>query len=148
MKPGFATNVTAAFFAILFVAPVAWMALDRDPPYIRESGAIEPSEPIQGGDVSVNWKVKVKKSCPPSTENNLTRMIVDAKGKRHFYDPIPSVYGQRTPSRIKRTLPLPDDIAVGPAKYSSEACFACNPFQYIWPVCIGKPDLTFEIYPR
>lgn len=145
-----AAHVTAAFFSILVVVPVAWMLMDRSPPYIREGGEILPPDQIQGGFVTPIWRIKVRKACSPSTPNNVTRRITDAKGKRHFYEPVAGRFGVGVNEQIPLglPLPLPNDIAVGRATYWSEACFACNPFQYIWPVCINTPELGFEIRPK
>lgn len=156
--PGMGTQIAAAFFAIGVFAPLVWMAMDRDPPYVRESGTVDPVNEsgerilggniVQGGDIIVDWKIRVRKACPPSTKYNVFRMIVDAKGKQHRYDPISSLYGQHTPSEIKRSLPLPDEIAVGPAQYRVSACFACNPTHYLAPVCVDEPRLEFKVNPR
>lgn len=141
-------SMTAAFIAVALFAPVFWMLLDRDPPYVRTSGEMIPANPEPGAFVSVKWTIQVERVCSPSVPRNVTRTVVDAKGVIHDYEPVDGIYGtknQETAGGITREFQLPLSIAQGHARYHSSACFACNPIQHFWPVCIDTPDIPFDI---
>lgn len=140
-------HIVAAFVSVGVVAPIAWMIMDRTPPYTRLSGEVIPATPRPSDDVSINWETKVHRNCPPSTDYNVTRTIIDSIGKRHEYEPIEGVYGTetQTSSTLVRVFKLPDNVSIGPARYRSSACFACNPMHYFWPVCVSEPEIKFEV---
>jgi len=132
-----------------FVAPAMWMMLDRTPPYIRVSGSITPTEASPGETVSAHWTIRPIRICVPhGYKNTVTRSIVDSKGIVHHYDPTPITESvqQNSPS-IETTFQLPASLPPGPARYHSEACYACNPIQEFMPVCVTEPDITFTIMP-
>lgn len=140
-------NAVAAFIAIAIFAPILWMALDRAPPFVVTNGRIDPPNPAMNGLITVTWDVKSTRSCQPSSNATVTRTIVDSKGVRHSYAPVHAVYGtpeQHEADEIKRRIPLPENIT-GHARYSSVACYACNPLQELWPICIQMPEVDFEI---
>ncbi len=150
MKP-FAQRqaIIAVFVSVGFIAPVLWWAMDRAPPYDRISGEVLPLEPMPGDQIQVHWTIKTHKMCGPSAANNVTRQIVDSQKIVWSFDTSPSTFGRLlpvdNPDRIVRIIMLPQSVAPGPATYRSRACFACNPLQYIWPVCVDKPEIPFTI---
>lgn len=133
-------HIAAAFFAIAIVGPAVWMLIDRDPPYVREWGEITPKHPAPGDYIAVQWRLRAIRNCPPNTPGNISRVIIDATGKRHTFEPTPAAVPALT-----RSLQLPADITPGPAVYRSHACFTCNPLHHFWPVCVTQPDLSFEV---
>lgn len=144
-------NFAPAFFAVAIFAPTLWMAMDRDLPYERVSGTIVPAAPVPGDFISVQWDIRVRRLCPPSEPRNVTRQIVTSTGHIIDYAPVEGTFGtgngvEKMPTtELVRTFQLPRDLQPGPATYYSKACFACNPLQRFWPVCVDKPKLTFEI---
>lgn len=154
------THAAAAFFAIAFAAPAAWMLLDRDPPHIRESGQILADAPADcgldddapkggiypGSCVAVEWKIKTLRTCQRSSTNSTMRRITDAQNVRWPIGPVETVLGGTHPRRdLVRNFILPSGVAVGPASYHAISCFTCNPLHYLWPVCVDKPDIPFEV---
>lgn len=146
------TRIIAALTAGILFFPL-WMVLDREPPFIVWNGRIDPPNPEMNGSIVVTWDIKSVRSCQPSSSATVTRVIVDSKGVAHTYAPVHAIYGtpeQREPDEIKRRIPLPENIT-GHAKYSSVACYACNPIQEYapaWmnlPICIQMPEIDFEI---
>lgn len=132
----------------LFGVPL-WMLLDRDPPFVVTNGRIDPQNPIVNSSIEITWDIKPQRSCQPSSAAKVTRTIIDSKGIRHTYAAVPAVYGtpqQSESGEIMRSVPLPENIT-GPAKYTSVACYACNPLQQLWPICIQLPEIPFEIAP-
>ena len=143
-------HIVAAFIGVVFVAPLIWMLADRQEPYVRIAGTISPQNPAPGDFVEVRWALKVNRWCPTNTRRNVTRTVIDAGGKIHDYDSVEGVFGadrdrQSTPQTLTRGFQLPKDIAPGPARYQSTACFACNPTQHLWPVCIRQPAIYFQV---
>lgn len=142
------TRIIAALTAGIMIVPF-WLLLDRSPPFIVTNGRVNPSNPVVNGSIEVTWDIKPTRSCQPSSGAKVTRTIVDSKGVRHVYAPVHAVYGtpeQHEAGEVRRTIPLPENIT-GPAKYSSVACYACNPLQEFWPICIQMPEVAFEIDP-
>lgn len=141
------TSMVAAFVSVALFGPALWMVLDRDPPFVVTNGRVDPITPVVNSSISVTWDVHPVRSCQPSSSATVTRAIVDSKGVKHVYAPVPAVYGtpaQREVGEIHRMIPLPNNI-IGPARYSSVACYACNPIQKYWPICIELPEIPFEI---
>lgn len=160
-------NAPSAFIAIVVAAVPVWWWNDREPPYIREAGEIVPAPPemcgfqadgkpadlklVPGACVSVKWMITPKRNCKPSGAFNVTRAITDQQG-RHPLAPINSVYSadHAIEGNITRYFSLPLNSPVGPAKYESSACFACNPGQehlpsVFWPICVKTPDVDFTV---
>lgn len=154
-------HIVAAIIAIGVVAPTMWMLLDRDPPHKRDNGQILADDPMDcglppdaprgaiypGSCIAVDWKVKTIRTCRPSTENSVTRTIKDSQGKIHTLAPVVAFLGKADPTRreLVRNFVLPSGIPPGPATYSASACFTCNPLHVFFPVCVEKPDISFEI---
>ncbi len=146
-KMKLSANVVAAFIAVAVVAPILWMALDRDPPYINSNGRVVPAKPPKNSNVTIEWDIKAVRSCQPTEYSSVTRTIVDARGVRHVYAPISATYGtieQFRPDEIKRTFRLPLNVT-GEVSYSANVCYACNPIQVLWPVCFTTPTIRFSI---
>jgi hypothetical protein len=115
--------------------------------------------------------VKINKKCFASENRNVTRTLIDSHGVIHDYYPIEGigditqgdggVFKDRFTLQsadeksvdevpdiglLSRSFQLPISMPLGQARYRSVACFACNPTQYIWPVCISQPELIFTVY--
>ena len=136
-----AQHAAAAIIAMVFVIPL-WMILDRAPPYRIEAGQILPATPLKNSEITIQWDVTPLRSCAPQEGSTVTRTIVDSKGVRHVYAPVPATYGtndQFKADEIQRAVPLPENIT-GPASYSSLACYPCNPVQKWLRMPILHPD--------
>lgn len=149
-----------AFFAFAVFGPLWYSFLDSEPPYEIVFGSVQPPLPNPGERVAIIWSVKINRTCRPVTRPGInTRRIVDSKNVIWDFAEPPETVGtpgpdisnpERTTLRhgiIERHLDLPAGLSRGPARYSSTACFICDPFtlQRFWPVCIKKPDLRFRI---
>lgn len=146
----FEKNIAAAFISIGIVAPLLWMAMDREVPYVRTNGQIVPNNPKQGDAVEVVWRVTPKKTCPVASRESVKRWIVNDRTGRvvsfeDFAGHIGSDKSELNRTEIRRNFVIPEGIDIGPSTYHSEACFACNPTHKIKPVCVTTPDIQFEI---
>lgn len=139
-------------FAFLVVGPVWYALIDRELPYVRLSGVILPVDPEPGARIDVIWYIKPIRTCAPSTKNNVTRQITDSTGVVWGDFASPSHFGswvkaEDAPDKLVNTIELPHGIARGPARYSSRACYTCDPFtlQRFLPVCVTAPDIRFNV---
>jgi len=144
------THVIAFVVAFGLFGPVLFLLFDREPPYDRIVGSISPENPEPGSAIETSWRIRTNRTCEPAKDRNVTRQIIDSHNVVYTFDEVPSVYGrnvtaQDSPSSIVRVFALPMNIAPGPARYRSRACFACNPLQHLWPICIDRPDIEFNI---
>lgn len=140
-------TIVAGFVSVFLFSPIFWMLFDRVPPYMRTSGSIEPPDPLPGSQITVTWTIAEVRYCPREHTRMTTRMIIDAKGIEHRYAPTVADYKEQNPTEIMRNVQLPPNITPGQATYHSQTCYACNPFQEMWPVCVSTPDIKFTIAP-
>jgi hypothetical protein len=139
------TRVVAALTAAILLFPL-WMLLDREPPFEVVDGKIEPENPKPGSLISITWDVKPQRACPLSDRQVVRRTIIDKDGGHHDYEPVPA-HHQGHQEDIVRHFRLLSSLPPGAAKYRAVACYACNPLQQFWPVCINFPDIPFEVAP-
>lgn len=162
------SNWRQAVLALIVCVPLVgypvWALLDREPPYIRHSGDIVPALPQQcglsegaaaavvpGSCVTVTWNIKVLRSCPPDTPNNVTRVIQDSEKVTWPIGPVAGLFGttQKPPGDLTRYFLIPSGARPGRAVYKSSASFACNFLQSMfWPIRVSVPDIEFEIVAR
>jgi hypothetical protein len=161
------SNWRQAMLALIVCVPLVgypvWALLDREPPYVRETGKIVPAPPqecglpddgviervvMPGSCVTVQWKIRVLRNCPPNTPNNITRIIQDSENVRWPIGPVEGVFGttKTPPGGLTRYFLIPSAARPGRALYKSTATFACNPLQRLfWPISVSIPDIEFEI---
>ncbi len=147
-KATFQRNLIPGFVCVAIFAPVLWMAIDRQVPYVRTNGVITPANPAPGDFVEVKWTVVQTRICRPEPARNISRHVITSSGLIIDYEPVSGVMGTvEAPKEetLVRAFQLPISTDPGPAKYRSEACFACNPLQILWPVCVEGPDVQFNV---
>lgn len=164
-------NIATAIITGIIVGPFTWMLLDRDPPYIRESGRILPvhhsmcgaetGPPLDGmihpgSCLEVIWTIVPLRICKPSGPFNVQRTVVDQQGK-HALPVTHSIYSPRAKTipppgedDIIRYFALPPHGPIGPATYRSSASFVCNWLQeYLpwigWPIVVDMPSIEFVV---
>jgi hypothetical protein len=156
------SRMAGLFFAVAIFAPIFWWAIDREPPFIRDNGIITPADPkecglgkdapqgalVPGSCAHVDWSITSIRTCLPSGRYSVTRWIHGVTHDGRW--PLPSVGSVLTaknlPSEFSRSFVIPLDMPAGTANYGSSACFACNPLQHlIFPICVDKPEISFEV---
>lgn len=144
-------TVTGFVIGVLFVGPLTFMLADREPPFYRDAldSKIVPDRVHVDQEFEVHWSLVLVngRRCVPV--GLVQRMIIDSTGKINSFEPVPSIAdaaNQR--GTLVRQLRMPMGVSPGPARYHAESCFACNIVQYIWPVCIRHPDISFTILRR
>jgi hypothetical protein len=140
-----ACNIAAA--GIIFaISTVFWMAIDRDPPFVRISGKIIPENPRAGQWVESYWQVKGSRWCPGS----LRRQVIDSHDVVWSLDPGPIAFGIEIPvgsPDFRRRFQLPPKAEPGRAVYRVTTAYVCNPLHRWWPVVTTGPDVPFDIAP-
>lgn len=131
--------------AALGVAYLGIAISDRMPPTIFESArALEASVP-QGGSIDIEYQIYRWRMCTTYAD----RDIVDAQGKRHaineFTRGLSQYVGRET---YTRSITIPDNAAVGPARYEVRIRYYCNPIHRLgFPILVQTPDVLFTITP-
>lgn len=160
-------NAVVGFITIFIVVPLVWMLMDRDPPFTRTGQVVAadprncdlPSKNISrtlpdtairaGSCVEVMWSIEVKRNCPQAGKDNVARRLRDATGVIKPIGSLRGIYGSLgdvPPTGIRQFFPLPTPMPIGRTFYTSKACYACNPLQYLfWPVCVDGPDIGFDV---
>jgi len=144
-------HLVGAMISLLIVAPLLWMALDREPTFTLLEGSIIPNPIRRGETATIVWRVKYSGSV---CEGKMQREIIDARrqlwpyvirerGAKYHPDPDYPGYGwiETVP------LTLPDGIAPGPASYRATVFWYCNWLQrqLEWPIVVDRPVITFEV---
>ncbi len=140
-------NIIAACVSLFIFAPIVWFAvIDREPPFIRLGGYIEQQQPKPEDFITVHWQVRqLRNDCRPVGPRALTRTIIDGGGQVIDFDAVDLAYDGSSP--IVRSVQIPRGATPGASRYRSNACFVCgnNPFHYVWPICVGTPEILFDI---
>lgn len=143
-RRAWACNLTALVIFVI-VGGLFWMAIDRDPPFIRTYGEVIPENPRPGQWVAVKWHVKGSRWCP----GTLQRQIIDSHDVVWTLDKEPIAFGTRIPVSpdFVRRFQIPPVAWPGRAVYRVTTAYQCNPLHRWWPVVTTGPDVVFEIAP-
>lgn len=140
----------SALIAAPFAVLLAWMVtavIDRHPPVTYESASAMASAVAQGGVIEVEFVVFRHRICKATVR----RWVTDSTGTRHS---IPSfTVGPRTQlaglDRYRRTITIPEAVAVGPASYQVDLSYECNLIHRLgWPIEVQSPVIHFDVTPR
>lgn len=148
------TSTTAGFIlACATVGPVTYMAVDREPPFVRVWGEIIPGEVESEQEFEVHWVLRVNehRNCKPFGRFSVERAIIDSAGAITPFRPVSSIADPlNTMTEIRRKVRLPMGLTKGPARYHVSAKFTCNILQEImrWPVAVEHPDIPFVVKPK
>ena len=141
-----AVVILSAVLSTFVFAPLAYMLADNQPPFEYDASRsyVVPSKTPAGRQMTVHWKFsKVNRLCP----GYVTKIVVDqTTGVRTLYDPTPAARVIDEDSMtLDKTFYLPPTITEGKKWYYSEAEYACNPLQHVYPLRVRTPRLSFEV---
>lgn len=139
-------SVLTAASAIFVAADLGWMASDRSPPFTILSEKLDSVTVRPGGELDRTITYIQRKRCFVHSD----RMIVDAASVRHMLDPVEFQAGigaVGVPQTYVLKIPIPSDIAIGPARFESTTVYKCNPLHAIWPIYSPYRPLFFEVIP-
>ncbi len=138
--------ILSAVVSVFVITPLAYMFADNQPPYEygMDGSYVVPQHTQSGHQLRVHWKLKkVNRICIGS----ITRVIVDdVTGFKISYDPTPATKNiDMEDGTLDRTFYLPPLISPGRKWYYSDAEFACNLLQRLYPLRVRTPRLGFEV---
>lgn len=146
-------HVTGAIFSLCVFAPLFWMMIDREPPFIRLHGVIIPDTVERGGNVAVRYVTtrRIRRDCPGVVQQEIvdsqntiySKLARDAQPAR--WEPDPSNPDQEIFTGNPVSVPL--QAAPGLALFRSVTFRYCNWLQRAlhWPIVQSGPDLYFTI---
>lgn len=139
-------HLFAAIISVGVFGPLLYMAVDRDPPWVRLSGTIEPAR--AGGDIVVTWKTTpLLRTCPGTLQIELI------SGKLIW----PVLLRPVSPTlRVGQTEYTPEpwpvfrDVPPGHTIYRVTSFWYCNKLQrfFDWPIVQVGPDISFVVLPE
>jgi hypothetical protein len=128
-------NIVAGAISLFVVAPITWLALDREPAYVVNSLKVLPPILPGGREAKLEWDFTVKRS---GCEGQFYRVISDSVGVLRIYDRFEDTFVHLPvgPHQSLNTHPffLPADMAPGPGKLTVYISSECTFFQHLWPV--------------
>lgn len=125
----------------LLLGFLSFMVFDSAPPYEWDGGEVHPDPAPDGAQISVCWKLRINRICP----GTIQRQIIDSRAEVHNYDPVLAAAKEDVSAHFCVTFALPLGLPRGPAKYRVHAAYACNPLQYVWPIRVTTPEITFTL---
>jgi len=140
-------NIIALIISVVFLGPLAYWAVDREPPYTFLHVEIEPNNVVQGEDIQITfWAVQNRESCGPGLVYREYKEL--ETGKIHTYDPV--LRGKEpelVDGKFTRIGKISESIAPGPTLYRGYSCYNCNPLHtwLRWPVCVVAPEKQFTV---
>jgi hypothetical protein len=144
-----------AWLGWLLCLPILWKvagwAADNTPPFEIHSYEVASSGP-PGGEVRFHGLVRrdLERGCSVS----FTRHIVDARGFRHDFDSDPRNLSAQSLRKmaaemkddLRLAVNIPKAAAVGPAAYTTDLAYVCNPWQRAFPIHLVM-TLNFDVLP-
>jgi hypothetical protein len=143
-------TVAGSLIGAFVIVPVTYMAADREPPFYRtEESHIVPNAVRLEEPFEAKWVLHVNKSRRCVPVGLVHRTIIDSAGGVKELEPVPAIADlNNKSSQLTRQMIMPMGVTAGPARYHAEACFACNPIQRLYPICITEPDISFTVLPH
>lgn len=144
-----------AWLGWLLCLPILWKAAvwatDNTPPFQLLAQAVVVSGP-PGGEVA--FEAHVRRDLERECSVSYSRHIIDARGFRHDFESEPgylSANGLRQMDndmggQLRLVVNIPKAAAVGPAVYSAELRYVCNPLHSMFPIR-AQLALPFDVLP-
>lgn len=146
------SEIVIAMFAMFVIGPIAWMAFDRNPPWWRLHGTVEPYRVHRGERITATYTASpLTRYCPGKVQ----REVIDVQ--RNLWPKLSAStvasweqdHDAVTGTVITPGVIIPPSAAYGSAVYRVTTFWYCNPLQrwLDWPIVQVGPDLPFEIIP-
>lgn len=136
-------HLLSAFFAVCVCGPFLYWALDREPPWVRLSGTIEPAE--AGGYFRVHWQTTpLKRACGGTLQIEImSGRLIWPVLLRPVSEQLKIGQTEYTPE----PWPVFSDIPPGEATYRVTSFWYCNWMQsfFDWPIVQVGPDIKFIV---
>lgn len=141
-------HVVAALVAATVFSPIFWLILDREPPWRRLRGWIEPTP--AGGYIQPHWQTTpLKRICRGSVQ---IEIISSQLGSADLIWPVfqRSVGADKLGATeyIAAPWPLSETVPPGPTRYRVTTFWVCNWTQELWPIVQVGPEIQFITLPK
>lgn len=121
------------------------MLLDRDPPVKYDGARALASSVPQGGTLEVEFEVFRSRICASNTKRWLVDSMLEQHSIPQFTVGLRLLAGRET---YRRTITIPQNAAVGPARYYVTLDYFCNVFHQMgFPIRVTSPSINFDITP-
>jgi len=139
-------HFSAASVAAFIIAPLTFMALDREEPVVIKSQRLE-GDMVPGGKVLLIWEAQSTRQC-----DGIARpRIISSTDIVYDYDERPTVIRGSGPEagRYALEFELPNSITPGPARREVTVSYTCNVLQRAlnWPIKASREPLHFTVLP-
>lgn len=120
---------------------LGYLLTDNELPYEWTSGTVHPNPAVDGAQVTVCWKLKIRRFCP----GTIQRQIIDARDEVHNYDPVPAADKIDVADPFCVTFKLPLGLPAGETRYRVHAAYNCNAIQHFYPIRGTTPEIPFTL---
>lgn len=120
-------------------------SVDREPPTVTLRAEPMTQTVVPGGDLKIKFSVRRTKSCV----THIDRLLLDSQKARFLlpdldYAKAPGPMGD---DEYVSVVPIPEQMAGGPARYRTIASYQCNIIHRLWPVTLDPIDVPFTVTP-
>lgn len=126
-------------YAVL-IAPALAIYWYNEPPAVTYSQRKVLTPQVAPGD---NLLIAVSAEMGKFCSSTVTRSIIDSAGVVTTFEPA----ARPAMSSYTINLPVPLGAFPGPARYSADVAWECNPLQKWFPYMVHQADIAFEIVP-
>ena len=139
-------HLTGAFIALFIVGPILYLALDREPPWVRLRGEVI-EEVHAGGTLQIKWyTTPLQRVCPGTLQ-------VEIISGRLIWPVLQRPVGANKLGTTEYTpapWPVFSDIPPGPAIYRVSSFWYCNWLQELtgWSIVQVGPEIPFIVLPE
>ncbi len=130
---------------LLMLSPVAWALVDREPPWTRIEGSIDPTN--AGSEFVVHWRTTpLERECSGTIQIEISSKQAVWPVLKRTVNPFLKL-GQV--DYMTPPWPLAVTVPPGIAIYRATSFWYCNWVQRLlnWPVVQVGPDIQFEVLP-
>jgi hypothetical protein len=139
-------HFSAASVAAFIIAPLTFMALDREEPVVITGQRLE-GDMVPGGKLLLVWEAQSKRQC----EGTVRPRIISSTDIVYDYDERPTVIRGPRPEagRYALEFELPNSISPGPARREVTVSYTCNVLQRAlnWPIRANREPIHFVVRP-
>jgi hypothetical protein len=138
------SSVVVAVSLVVMAGDLGYMVSERTPPFDVKAESLASVRVKPGGVLERRVTYVQRKQCFVHSD----RVIVDSRDRRYIL-PYMEWQAGMGPVGVEQTyvtdIPIPFDIAPGPARYESTTIYKCNPLHSFWPIISPYRPIFFEV---
>ncbi len=139
-------SIIVAASLIAAAGALGYMATDRSSPIELIRTDVNTVRVRLGQDMERTFHFIQHKRCNIRSE----RALYDSNNVQYRLEPLEFPFGvgevgEEQSYKIK--VMVPEDMALGIARYESRTVYRCNPLHWIWPIYVPPNPAFFEVVP-